>query len=177
VDTTQFKELFEQYFEAIYGYVAFRTAPDSDGARDITQETFAAAWASLPTLRQNDRAGAWLRGIARHKVADYFRARQIAPLSIGDAINEIRSQRKSSLAPAQEAALQVSLVLRSLHPQDAEMLEEKYLEGHSVREIAQSRGMTEKAVESVLSRAREAFRTATSQVRQEEGNPNDREHE
>ena len=177
MDTPQFKRLFDQHFEAIYGYVAFRVAPDSDGAKDITQEVFIAALASFSTLRQNDSAGAWLRGIARHKVADYFRARQAAPASLGDAINGIQSRRDGPLSPAQEAAIQVSLILRRLHPREAEMLEDKYLEGRSVREIAESRGTTEKAVESALSRAREAFRTAMSEVRPKEDNPHDREHE
>ena len=173
MDTLQFKRLFDQHFEAIYGYVAFRIAPDSDGAGDITQEVFMAALVSFPTLRQNDSAGAWLRGIARHKVADYFRARQTAPASVGDAVDEIRSRGDGAISPAQEAAIQVSLVLRRLQRRDAELLEEKYLEGRSVREIAESRGTTEKAVESALSRAREAFRTAISEVRPKEGNPHD----
>jgi DNA-directed RNA polymerase specialized sigma24 family protein len=44
-------------------------------------------------------------------------------------------------------------------PQDyANLLEEKYLDGLSVRQIAQRRGVGEKSVESALSRAREAFR-------------------
>ena len=172
-----FKRLFDEHFGAIYGYVAFRVAPDTDGARDITHEVFAAALASFSTLRQKNSAGAWLRGIARHKVADHFRARQAAAIPVGDAINAIPSHHDDALSPAQEAATQVSLVLRRLRRRDAEMLEEKYLEGRSVREIAEGRDMTKKAVESALSRARGAFRAAMSKVQPKEGNPHDREHE
>jgi len=177
METPRFEQLFDRYFEEIYGYVAFRLAPDIDGAKDVTHEVFTAALASFLTLRQNDSAGAWLRGIARHKVADYFRARRAAPTSVGDAINQVQCYRDGPLSPAQEAATQVSIVLRRLHRPDAELLEEKYLEGRSVREMAESRGTTEKAVESALSRAREAFRTAMSEVQTKEDYPHDQEHE
>jgi len=168
METLRFEQLFDRHFEEIYGYVAFRIAPDMDGAGDVTNEVFTAAFASLPTLRQNDRAGAWLRGIARHKVADYFRSRRSAPASAGDAINQVQSRGDRPLSPAQAAAVQVSIALRRLQRRDAELLEEKYLEGRSVREMAESRGTTEKAVESALSRAREAFRAAMSEVQTKE---------
>jgi RNA polymerase sigma-70 factor (ECF subfamily) len=175
METPRFEQLFDRHFEDIYGYVAFRIAPDIDGARDVTHEVFTAALESFSTLRQNNSAGAWLRGIARHKVADYFRHRQAAPTSVGDAINEIRSHRDGPVSPAESAAVQVSIALRRLQRRDADLLEEKYLEGRSVREMAESRGTTEKAVESALSRAREAFRAAMSEVQTKEGYPNDQE--
>lgn len=175
MDEIQFKQLFDRHFGPTYGYVAFRLAPDIDGAQDVTHEVFAAALASFSTLRQNDSAGAWLLGIARHKVADYFRNRRAAPVSVGDAINLVQSHRDGPLSPAQVAAIQVSIALRRLPRRDAELLEEKYLEGCSVREMAETRGTTEKAVESALSRAREAFRAAMSEVQTKEDHPNDQE--
>jgi len=173
MDTPRFEQLFDRHFEEIYGYVAFRLAPDIDGARDVTQEVFTAALASFLSLRQNEKAGAWLRGIARHKVADYFRNGRAAPASVGDAINEVRSRPDGPLSSAQAAAIQVSIALRRLPQRDAELLEDKYLESRSVKEMAESRGTTEKAVESALSRAREAFRAIMSEVQTKEGYPNE----
>jgi RNA polymerase sigma-70 factor (ECF subfamily) len=175
MEKPRFEELFDRHFEEIYSYVAFRVAPDIDGARDVTHEVFTAALASFSTLRQNESGGAWLRAIARHKVADYFRNRRAAPTSVGDAINQVRSHGDGPLSPAQVAAIQVSIALRRLPRRDAELLEEKYLEGRSVREMAGSRGTTEKAVESALSRAREAFRVIMSEVQTKEDYPNERE--
>jgi DNA-directed RNA polymerase specialized sigma24 family protein len=57
-------------------------------------------------------------------------------------------------------ALQVSRLLRTLPDGYAELLEEKYLEGFSVRDMAARRGQSEKAVESAHGRARETFRDA-----------------
>jgi RNA polymerase sigma-70 factor (ECF subfamily) len=53
-----------------------RAGVASSDVDDVVQEVFAAAWSHIAAFRP-DRAGvvfpAWLRGIARHKIADYFR--------------------------------------------------------------------------------------------------------
>src|SRR4051794_27934869 len=45
-----------------------------DEVDDLTQEVFLAAYRKLPTFRRGDEFGAWLRGIARNKLQDYFRS-------------------------------------------------------------------------------------------------------
>jgi RNA polymerase sigma-70 factor (ECF subfamily) len=45
-----------------------------DDVDDLTQEVFLAAFQDLPTFRRGDDFGAWLCGIARHKLHDYFRS-------------------------------------------------------------------------------------------------------
>lgn len=53
----------------------------------------------------------------------------------------------------------VNATMSQLAPQHREALEGKYVDGKSVRELANGWKMSEKAVESQLSRARQAFRT------------------
>ena len=43
-----------------------------DDVDDLAQETFIAAYRSLNTFRRDQDFGAWLRGIARHKLLRYF---------------------------------------------------------------------------------------------------------
>jgi RNA polymerase sigma factor (sigma-70 family) len=52
----------------------------------------------------------------------------------------------------------VNATMAQLPPHYGAALEAKYLRGRSVREIASSLGTSAKAAESLLSRAREAFR-------------------
>lgn len=44
-----------------------------DDADDLAQEVFTAAFRNLHAFRRGDDFGAWLRGIARNKLSDYFR--------------------------------------------------------------------------------------------------------
>ena len=159
--------LFDRHFSAVYGYVAYRVAPDTEAARDITQEVFLAAVRGLPAGLNDGAVVAWLRSVARNKTADYFRAHRDA---LAFEVDAREPQEKPAGSPAQEQATLVSLVMRRLPRHYADLLEDKYIEGLSVREIAQRAESTEKAVESALSRAREAFREAFAKLQsQQEG--------
>ena len=63
-----------------------------------------------------------------------------------------------------EIARYVQATLEELPDNYARALEWKYMQGLSVAEIAAGLGLGEKAAESVLSRAREAFRDAFSSL-------------
>jgi RNA polymerase sigma-70 factor (ECF subfamily) len=54
-------------------YIASQVHHPND-VDDMTQEVFLAAYRQLPTFRRGDDFGAWLRGIARNKLHDYFRS-------------------------------------------------------------------------------------------------------
>ena len=63
----------------------------------------------------------------------------------------------------------LSVVMRSVPPECAELLEEKYLDGLSVRDMARRHGKTEKAIESALTRARAMVRERSLQLRRHTG--------
>jgi DNA-directed RNA polymerase specialized sigma24 family protein len=103
--------------------------------------------------------------IARNKVADHFRARVLAaePVDLA-AIEDRNALSGPTLTEQQERALHVSRVLRELPAGYADLLEEKYLDGLSVRTMAQQRCQSEKSIESALTRARAAFREIYSRL-------------
>lgn len=78
------------------------------------------------------------------------------PGSVGLPLDEQEERR--------ERARRVSLALRELSEEAATLLEEKYVEGRSLRELAARRGSSEKAAESALARARAAFRSAFARL-------------
>ena len=53
-------------------YIASQVHHPND-VDDLTQEVFLAAYRRLDSFRRGDDFGAWLRGIARNKLHDYFR--------------------------------------------------------------------------------------------------------
>ena len=161
------EELFQCHFDGVYRYVAYRVAPDLETARDITQEVFVAAFEQLDGYRGDASSLTWLRSIARHKVADHFRAAAGNPTQHHQDLEALSTG--STAASAREAqALLVSLAMRQVPEHYVEALEEKYIEGLSVSDMAAKRQVSEKAVESMLSRAREAFRIAFEKLRARE---------
>jgi RNA polymerase sigma-70 factor (ECF subfamily) len=147
--------------------VAYRLSPDLEAAADVTQEVFLAAVKGWKGYRGDGSPLTWLRAIARHKVADHLRARlrrpaQLSPEALPAAVPEEEAGRRATL---------IAGVMRSLPDGYAELLEEKYLEGLSVGQIARHRRSSEKAVESSLTRARRAFREGLLKLRAKQESP------
>jgi RNA polymerase sigma-70 factor (ECF subfamily) len=79
-DREAFIVLYRRYVKRVYGYHLVRTSNEND-AQDLTSETFLAALASLENYRPPASFGAWLMGIAYHKLMDHFRTQSpVIPL-------------------------------------------------------------------------------------------------
>jgi RNA polymerase sigma-70 factor (ECF subfamily) len=68
-----FRCIIRAYGLPLRSYLALRIH-HLDDVDDLAQEIFLAAFRSLPTFRRGDDFGAWLRGIARHKMAKHLRS-------------------------------------------------------------------------------------------------------
>jgi RNA polymerase sigma-70 factor (ECF subfamily) len=155
-------EFVARYADGVYGYIHARLAPRHDQVEDLVQEVFLSAWENLERYRGAGPLGAWVMGIARHKVEDYYRERLRAPESIDDpdrvsvvpaAIPEIHEFLEQA-----ELRQKTWKVLKDLSEQHRLALIWRYWDKASAREMAQKTGKTEKAIERLLARAREEFR-------------------
>lgn len=155
-------EFVDRYSDHIYGYVRSRLAPRYEQVEDLVQEIFLSAWEGLIHYRATGSLQAWLMGIARHKVKDYYRERLRTPESIEDADPD--PDRSTSAAEIHQILEQDQLrkntqrVLAALPEQYRLALIWRYWEKSSAREMALKTGKTEKAIERLLARARTEFR-------------------
>ena len=145
----------------IYPFVRRRLLPRAELVEDLMQEILFAAWQALPNFRGDANLRSWVMGIARHKLEDYYR-KKIRELEVPEEddflaeelITPIFEQQLDSAA--QEKRVQKTLA--RLPEVYALALLWQYRDEKSVREMAQLTGKTEKAMERLLARAREAFR-------------------
>jgi len=153
--------LVSTHSDAVYAYVARRLAPRRDLVEDLVQDVFLTGLDRLHTYQGGSPLRAWLLGIARHKVEDYYRAQLRRPLSLDDEPQEPVAEQLpiEEILDRGDAAARTRLVLRRLPEPYALALLWRYWENRSAREIAVSTGRTEKAVERLLARARARFRT------------------
>jgi RNA polymerase sigma-70 factor (ECF subfamily) len=155
-------EFVNRYSGHIYGYVRSRLAPQYQHAEDLVQETFLSAWENLSRYRGTGSLQAWVMGIARHKVEDYYRERLRTPESIEDA--ELNPDTSTSVATMHQVLEQDQLrrntqrVLSALPELYRLALIWRYWEKASAHEMALKTGKTEKAIERLLARARAEFR-------------------
>jgi len=158
------EEIFDRYFETVYVHVSYLMIPDREGARDVTQEVFLAAMSGLEGFRGDGSVLSWLRSIARNKVASHFRAMAARggelPMPADKLARIAEAASETKMSEGERQVARIAHVLRSLPEAPAELLEEKYLHGASVRAMAERRGKSKEAIESALARARSAFRAA-----------------
>src|SRR5690242_9098926 len=77
-DPDAFGRFYRGHAEWVYRWLVLQVG-DAGVASDLTAETFAQALVSLPRFRGERRGSgtAWLFGIARNLVRDYFRTRRV----------------------------------------------------------------------------------------------------
>lgn len=160
-DTPLWKAWFGEYFDRLARYVRWRCGGLSDLADDVTQEVWLTAVRRLRSF-DPDRGDffAWLCGIASNSARNAIRSRlrhrqRTRPLGRDD---EPPVGREDPISV--EKAERVATALAELPDHYEAVLRAKYLDRQGVEEIATARGNTVKAVESLLARARQAFREA-----------------
>jgi len=163
-DAAAMDTLYRRYLPSVWRYAFAHLLGDTSAAEDVVGETFLAAVRQIGRLRpEGGSLAGWLIGIARHKVGDIRRRRARIRTGLEAHRDQPATGRDANPAAPLESAetrAQVAEALDTLPAEQRTALEWKYLERLSVREIAHRLGRTEKAAETILYRARKAFRAA-----------------
>jgi RNA polymerase sigma-70 factor, ECF subfamily len=163
-DQGAWEAFYAQYSPWVYRFAYHHLAGHRADAEDLTSEILITAARSITGY--NAARGAidvWLLGIARHCLARFCRTRRMqVPLvpQIKDGHGEIEEPFDETTLTSTLVKDTVNRTLASLPARQAEILIGKYIRGYSVDELAQAGGLSAKAVESLLTRARVAFRAA-----------------
>lgn len=135
---------------------------DEEDAEEILQETLISAYQSLPSFTGHSTFFVWLCGIAKHEISDFYRKKKIKAVLFSrlpfleNLVSEAFSPEEEMIE--KELKKKIRRVLGTLGEGYRQVLRLKYIDGHSVAQIAGRLDLTLKAVESRLTRARFAFR-------------------
>jgi RNA polymerase sigma-70 factor (ECF subfamily) len=175
-DERAFSLFFETYFPRVYRFALPRLGRDADATKDVVQATLIKAMRALGDWRGEAALFTWLCQICRRQIVDHVRSqrRHVEKVVLIDDSEEVRSALELVEAPpaddpfrgADRAELHrlVHAVLDRLPQRYGEALEWKYVEGHSVEEIGKRLGIGHTAAQSLLARARVAFRDGVEAV-------------
>jgi RNA polymerase sigma-70 factor, ECF subfamily len=146
-DPARFGELYEIHFELVYGYIA-RRVQDRDVAEDLTSEVFHKALANLGSFEWRGAPfAAWLIRIAANAVADHAKR---AAREISDPAMELVSEPDME---AVENRARLFQLVEDLPDDQKYVIYGRFVEQHSIREIAQQLGRSEGAVKQLQFRA------------------------
>lgn len=175
-----FDQFFETYAQRLAAFAARRSALDADALEDVVQMTMINAMRGLATFRGNASLFTWLCQICRNQLVDARRkfARQPPVQSLDELIEQKPSnvvQLSDFRDPLDECAADsergaVRRLINKLPTHYAQILELRFGDELTVPEIARHLGISERAAESQLVRARQAFREQwQEQARSAEG--------
>ncbi len=159
-DETAWQTWYDETFPGLYAFVRWRCAGLNDWADDVVQETWLTAIRRIRAFDPDQASFAdWLRGIAANLLRNRLRKRRSAPSLNGQPAALARAQSSGSDDRRErDRAEQIAHALSRLPERYEAALRAKYLDQQSVAQMAEAWNETPKAVESLLTRAREAFR-------------------
>ncbi len=161
------RQFMDEYFPRLYRYARHRLGNLAD-VDEVVQATLSQAARRLETYRGEATLLTWMVQICRHEISKTLkraeRADMMEPFLNDDLLKAVVEQvADESLSPELQATRGelVSLVqfaLDQLPEHYAKALEMKYVLGFGSREIAEAMGSSDEATQSLLARARRAFR-------------------
>jgi RNA polymerase sigma-70 factor (ECF subfamily) len=170
-DPLAFNEFFDTYAPRLSSFAARRSSLDSVAIEDVVQMTMINAMRNLASYRGGAALFTWLCRICRNQLADA--RRQAARVPNLQSVEELAADRPLATViefadfrdPLEECEIDslrgaVRRVVNSLPGHYARILELRFGDELSGREIATTLQMSEDAAESLLSRARHAFKEA-----------------
>ena len=171
-----FEDFFNEFFPKIYRFCARRMSGSE--LEDVVMIVMRQSFRSMHSYRGEASLYTWMCQIARGELSTYYkksgRKPYMASIEDRDDIRALLESIPSDQASEPDNILAgdqrnefIQLLLDYLPGNYGLILEAKYVEGLSMQEIAERFETTPKAVESLLSRARTAFRTHFSEINRE----------
>lgn len=171
-----FRQFFDEHYARLYRFALSRLAGNENIAEDIVQKSLSKALQRLSGYKGESQLHTWLCAICRNDIADWYRAqgRYEQRVVLAEDLPGMRAAIDSFRAPESdspenrlqrsEAVRLIQVALDNLPRRYGNVLEWKYIEGYSSREIAERMGIGYEAAQSLLARAKRAFAAAYGEL-------------
>jgi RNA polymerase sigma-70 factor (ECF subfamily) len=168
-DEQAFETFFNDNFARLYRFALTRLPNDPDGTREVVQITLTKAVQKLHTYRGEAALFTWLCAICRNETSDWLakQGRYREHIVLTEDLPEVMAAVDSCQAPQEESPERqaqraeglrlIQVALDGLPARYGNVLEWKYIEGYSVKEIAEKLELGQEATQSLLARAKRAF--------------------
>jgi len=167
-----FEQFYAHHADLVFAFIYHQLNGARSDAEEVWQDTFIAAVRALPGYRGQSRLSSWLCGIARRKVADYWRQQGgragqtliVPPANLAALLD--RQRLPDEVLGQHATRAYVAEALAELPPDYRQALVARYADGCPVEEVARRLGRSYKAAESLLSRAKAALRDILNRGRE-----------
>jgi RNA polymerase sigma-70 factor (ECF subfamily) len=154
----QISSIYRDTIVPLYGFVSRRCGGERQLAEDITQEAWLRAVRDWRTHGLPDSPLAWLTTVSRNLLLNHLRRRSPLPIDAVAPDVILAALEQDGVTDSGEVARAVTDALSRIPPDEAQLLEAFHFERLRVARLAEVMGITERAVEGRLRRARQRLR-------------------
>ena len=170
MDQRAWEAFCSEYSAPLLAFAQFRFGCDKDKAEEIVQMTFIRCVKSIKTFKPSRGTLLnWLKKISKNEAHTILKqdhkqlAMKTSALSTAETIEGVLREMDAVALPEEmvakeEIQLLIHETIAELYSRYRKVLILKYVENRKVAEIASMLGQSEKAIESLLSRSRQAFK-------------------
>jgi RNA polymerase sigma-70 factor (ECF subfamily) len=159
-DEAAFRSWYERQAPGVYAYLHGRCGGDTALAEELTQQVFLQAIRGHRTFDGRSDHATWLIAIARNRLVDHFRRlERDERRHLRLVVREIQVGGPEAEWATHDVRTEVAAALRQLPAAQRAALILHHVDGLPVRDVAKALGRSATAIESLLARGRERFRT------------------
>lgn len=168
-EESDLKAFFDEYFPRLYRFANERLSGDHQATKEVVQSTLSKTLLNLSKYSAKSTLFTWMCAICKNEIFDYLKKQakyEQAIILTGDVSEfELTAQAMDTPASNQpddvyhrdQDTYLIHKVLDQLPSNYGNVIEWKYIDGLSVKQIAQRLNLSHSAAQSVLLRARVAF--------------------
>jgi RNA polymerase sigma-70 factor (ECF subfamily) len=157
-EESAFSEFHSRYFNRLYHFLLVLSRGKEDEAQEALQQTLLRVARYARPFDSEESFWCWLKVVARSATRDAGRKQQRYSGLLKRFTIWARREPDPPPDPDNRLRAELDECLSELAPEDRLLLEQKYLDGATVRELAWQTGLTEKAIDSRLVRLRRRLR-------------------
>lgn len=159
-DADAFERLYDFYVAKIFRFIFLKTG-NKENAEDLTSETFIRFWNYIRREKINrDTAEPILFKIARNRIIDYYRKKEIITQEIDEVIvNRISDEQQDFINQMinREEIKEMMAAIRELKDEYQEIIILRFVEDMDIDEVAEITGKTNGSVRVLSHRALKAL--------------------
>jgi len=154
----QLGRIYDETISALYRYASHRCGGQRELAEDVTQEVWLRAVKDWRARGAPENPLGWLTTVARNLILNHLRQREGVSIDAVSPAEVLAAFENNTVTDSEEIASVVNEALTRIPKAEARLLERFHYERSKVSQIAAADGISERAVEGRLRRAREKLR-------------------
>ena len=158
ISEEQLQRICDATIDVLYAYVSRRCGGQRELAEDVTQEVWLRAVGDWRCNGAPDNPIGWLTTVARNLILDHYRRRENVPLDQVSPAEVLAAVEDNTVSDSAEISSLVNQALTRLPHAEAQLLESFHYDRFKMSQLAEAEGVSERAIEGRLRRARERLR-------------------